>query len=120
MTFTINEELVNEMFRSPFFEDLEQINTAFEIKEHKWQVTIMRPYQCGIAVYQPGKLHILEFYHDILDKYINQCDFELIQVDTDSMYMAISGEIIKLQLQEEYDHGGKAEFLSMSKYHHRT
>ena len=55
-TFTINEELFDESFRSPFFENLEEINTTFEIKEHKWQVTISRPYQCGIAIYQLAKL----------------------------------------------------------------
>ena len=61
-TFTINEELVDESFRLPFFEDLEGINTAFDIKEYKQQVTITRPYQCGIAVYQLVKLRMLEFY----------------------------------------------------------
>ena len=43
-------------------------------------------------------------------------------MNTDSTYMAISGEfdeIIRQELQEEYDYGGKAEFLSTSKYHGR-
>ena len=50
-------------------------------------------------------------------------DFELIQMNTDSMYMVISGEfddIVKLELQEEYDHVGKAELLLTLKYHDRT
>ena len=122
-TFTIDEELVNELFRSPFFEDLEEISTTVKIKEHKHQVTIMRTYQCGIGIYQLAKLHILEFYYDFLDKYLDWHDFEWIQMDTDSMYMAISGEfdeIVRPELREEYDHGGKAKFLSMSKYHDRT
>ena len=55
-TFTINEELVDETFRA-----LKEINTAFKIRERKPQVTIMRPYQCGIVVYQLSKLHMLEF-----------------------------------------------------------
>ena len=100
-TFTINEELADESFRSPFFEDLEEINTAFEIKEHKQQVTIRRPYQCGIDVYQQTKSLMVEFYYDFPDKYLNWCDFELIQMNTDSMYMAILGEfnkIVKLEL----------------------
>ena len=40
MTFTIDEELVDESFRLPFVEDLAEINTAFKIKERKQQVTI--------------------------------------------------------------------------------
>ena len=50
-------------------------------------------------------------------------DVELIQMDTDSMYMAISGEfdeIVKPELREEYDNERKAKFLSASKYHDRT
>ena len=95
-TFTINEELVDETFRSPFFEDLEEINIAVEIRERKQEVTIMRPYQCGIAVYQLAKLHMLEFYYDFLDKDLDQSNFELIQVDTDSMNMAFTGEFNKI------------------------
>ena len=55
-TFTVNTELVDKSFRSPFFANLKEINTAFEIRECKQQVTITRPYQCGIAVYQLAKL----------------------------------------------------------------
>ena len=71
MTFTTNEELVDESFRLSFFEDLEEINTAFKIKEHKQQVTIMRPYQYGITVYQLAKFCMWEFYYDFLDKYLD-------------------------------------------------
>ena len=45
-------------------------------------------------------------------------------MDTDLMNMVISGseinEIIKPELREEYHNGGKAEFISMSKYNYRT
>ena len=115
-TFTIIEELVDKSFTSPFFEGLEEINITFEIKECKRQVTIMRLYQCGIAVYQLVKLHMLEFYHDFLDKYLDWREFELIQIDTDSMYMAILGEfdeIVKLELQEKMTKKGKPSFCRL-------
>ena len=70
----------------------------------------MRPYQCGIAVYQLAKLRTFEFYYDFLDKYIDWCDYELIQVDTDSMYMTISDEfdeIVKPELRSQYDGSGR-------------
>ena len=35
LTITTNEELVDEVFRSPFIEDLEEINSTFEIRERK-------------------------------------------------------------------------------------
>ena len=101
----------------PFFEDLEEINTAFEIKEHKRQVTITKPYQCSIAIYQLTKLHMLEFYYDLV------FGLKLVQMDTDSMYKANSGEfneIVRPEIWEEYTNEGKAKFLSTSKYHDRS
>ena len=105
--FTTNEKLIDEIFRSPFFEDLEEIsNGAFEVSQRKKRVTITRPYQCGIAVYQLAKLRMLEFYYDFLDKFCDRGDFELIQMDTDSFYMALSAndfdDIIKPEMKELY------------------
>ena len=105
--FTRDEKLIDKIFRSPFFEDLEEIsNGVFEVRQRKRQVTITRPYQCGIAVYQLAKLRMLEFYYDFLDKFCDRRDFELIQMDTDSFYMALSAEdfddIIKPEMKELY------------------
>ena len=105
--FTTDEKLIDKIFRSPFFEDLEEIsNGVFEVRQRKRQVTITRPYQCGIAVYQLAKLRMLEFYYDFLDKFCDRRDFELIQMDTDSFYMALSAEdfddIIKPEMKELY------------------
>ena len=105
--FTKDEKLIDEIFRSPFFEDLQEINEGvFEVRQRKRKVTITRPYQCGIAVYQLAKLRMLEFYYDFLDKFCDRRDFELIQMDTDSFYMALSAndfdEIIKPEMKELY------------------
>ena len=32
-----------------------------------------------------AKLWILQFYYDSLDKFLDRCDYELIQMDTDSL-----------------------------------
>ena len=48
--FTPEEKSVDKALRSPFFNNLEEIGGAYEIKEFKRTVTIKRPYQCGIAV----------------------------------------------------------------------
>ena len=105
--FTRDEKLIDKIFRSPFFEDLEEINKGvFEVRQRKRQVTITRPYQGGIAVYQLAKLRMLEFYYDFLDKFCDRRDFELIQMDTDSFYMALSAndfdDIIKPEMKELY------------------
>ena len=35
---------------------------------------------------------MLEFYYDFVDKFCDRRDFEVIQMDTDSLYMALSTE----------------------------
>ena len=54
--FTREERVVDKALRSPFFEDLEEIGGAYEIKEFKRTVMIKGPDQCGIPVYQLAKL----------------------------------------------------------------
>ena len=90
--FTREERVVDKALRSPFFDNLEEVGGAYEIKERKQTVMIKRPYQCGIAVYQLAKLRMLEFFNDFLDKYFSRQDFELCYMDTDSFYLAISGD----------------------------
>ena len=122
--FTTDEKLIDEIFRSPYFDDLEEIsNGVFEVRQRKRQVTIKRPYQCGIAVYQLAKLRMLEFYYDFVDKFCDRRDFELIQMDTDSFYMALSAndfdDIIKPDLKELYK-DEKPKWLVTDEYSKRV
>ena len=122
--FTKDEKLIDKIFRSPFFEDLEEISDGtFEVRQRKRRVTITRPYQCGIAVYQLAKLRMLEFYYDFLDKFCGRRDFELIQMDTDSFYMALSAEdfddIIKPEMKELYKEE-KKKWLVTDEYSKRV
>ena len=96
---------------------------AYEIKESKRTVMIKRPYQCGIAVYQLAKLRMLEFYYDFLDKYFSRQDFELCYVDTDSFYLAMSGEssdeIVKPEMKQAYE-ADKNNWLATDKFSGKT
>ena len=110
-------------FRSPFFDDLEEVGGAYKIKEGKQTVTIKRPYQCSIAVYQLAKLRMLEFYYDFLDKCFSRQDFDLCYMDTDSFYLAISGdsldEIVKPEMKQAYE-ADKKNWLATDKFSERT
>ena len=67
---------------------------------------------------------MLVYHYDFLDCYFDRRDFELIKLDTDSLYIAWSGQNIndsvKQELREEYHNGETAKFLSTLKYHDRT
>ena len=60
----------------------------------------------GFFVYQYAKMKMLEFYYDFLDKYLDRRDYQYIEMDTDSAYIAISGDIIeelvKPHLREQF------------------
>ena len=85
--YTEDEKVVDRDLRSAYFSDLDEIGEAYELESRKPRITIRRPFQVGIAVYQLAKLRMLEFYYGFLDRYFDRKDFELIQMDTDSNYM---------------------------------
>ena len=66
---------------------------------------------------------MLEFYYDFLDKYFDRRDFELIQMATDSNYIAISAgslkEIVRPELRAEFE-AKKEEWLAFDKWSERT
>ena len=121
--YTKDEKVVDRALRSAYFSDLDEIGQAYELESRKPRITIRGPFQVGIAVYQLAKLRMLEFYYDFLDRYFERRDFELIQMDTDSNYMAISAEkleaIVKPELQTEFE-VKKKEWLAWDKWSSRT
>ena len=52
-------------------------------------------------------MKILQFYYDCLDKFVSKKNFQLIQMDTDSLYMAITGlkfdDIIKPEMKKQFE-----------------
>ena len=82
--------------------------TLFEVEMNYDQVSWYLPLQIGFFVYQYAKLKMLSFYYDFLDYYFDRSDFELAQMDTDSMYMGFSDsdieKLIKPHLRVEYFH----------------
>ena len=121
--YTKDEKVVDRALRSAYFSDLDEIGEAYELESWKPRITIRRPFQIGIAVYQLAKLRMLEFYYDFLDRYFDRKDFELIQMDTDSNYLAISGkkleDIVRPELKEEFE-AQKKNWLAWDKWSGRT
>src|SRR2546421_10319127 len=78
-----------------------------ETISYKRKIKQNMPIQISSAVYQLAKLRIPQFYYDFLVKYVSREDFQLIQMDTDSLYMAITDKdfekLIKPEMKKEYD-----------------
>jgi hypothetical protein len=106
MTYA-NENNITKKINDPHFKDLNKISdNTFEVFSSKRKIKMDVPIQVGCAVYDLAKLRMLEFYFDFIDKYIDRSDFVYCQMDTDSAYIAFSGEkfedLIKPELKEDY------------------
>ena len=56
------------------------------------------------TILQGGKLRMLEFYYDCLDYYLDRSDFQLVEVDMDSQYLALSAPIDKNQIDLDLEY----------------
>ena len=105
------EEDVNKVARtinSYWFRDVEEISEGvYELKSSKKKLKMNLPIQIGFFVYNYAKLRMLEFYYHCIDRFVDRSDFELLEMDTDSLYMALAGdsveELVKAELREEFE-----------------
>jgi len=123
ITYTKSKKVIDNAMGSAFFNDLTEIGSTCELESRKKRIKLDRPFQIGIAVYQLAKLRILQFYYDFIDKYIDRKDFELILMDTDSLYMALSAknleDVVRPNLLKEF-HEEKNKWLAWDKWSNRT
>lgn len=92
-----------------FKKAVELDDDLFEVEMGKTSINLSLPIQLGYFILQYGKLRMLEFYYDCMDKYLDRSDFEYCEMDTDSAYMALSDtsieNLIKPELKREYLNG---------------
>ena len=103
-----NEKDITKKNHNPRFKDLEELHkNTYEVTTSYKTITMDLPLQIGVAVYHLAKLRMLEFYYDFIDKFIDRSDFEVIETDTDSLYLAFSEDniekLIKHELREQYE-----------------
>jgi len=62
--------------------------------------------QIGCSVFDDSKLRMNSFYYDLVDKYIDRSNFQYIEMDCDSAYMALTGNLeylIKPELRNKFE-----------------
>ena len=78
------------------FRNLTQLSdNFFEIELAKKKISLDLPIYLGYFILQYAKLRMLEFYYDFMDVFIDRKHFENCEIDTDSAYIAISGDNLK-------------------------
>ena len=80
---------------------------CWEIEKFKSKIKQNLPIHIGVAVYNLAKLKMLQFVYDFLYKYFDREKLQLIQMDTDSMYLALTEDniekILKPEMKEQYE-----------------
>ena len=87
---------------SKYFQKLEELDDEiYEITAQKKRIKLTLPISVGYIVLQMAKLRMLAMYYDCLDRFIDRKHFQLIQMDTDSFYIALAGESIEEVIKPE-------------------
>ena len=101
-------ENVGELFNSCLLRTCTPLdhNDLFEVESAKNKVRWNLPLQIGFFVYQYAKLRMLQFHFDFVDKFVSRDDYQLCEMDTDSLYMALSSgsleEAVKPHLLKQF------------------
>jgi len=85
------------------FHDADKYGDVYEIILSKKSIRQNMPLQIGCSVFDDSKLSLHQFYYDCVDKYIDRSNFQYIETDTDSAYIALAGnfeDLIKPQLKK--------------------
>ena len=106
VTYHSDPRQVSLKIKSPKFRHLEEFQGDFwEVESAKGFIKMDTPIVIGFTILQYAKLRMLQFYYDCLLRYVDRRDFAMCQMDTDSAYMALSGDfesLIKPELQDEF------------------
>jgi hypothetical protein len=80
----------------------------YEMELAKAKIVLDLPIQLGYHILQLAKLRMLQFRFDFLEEFCGSAQFEYIEMDTDSAYMAIAGhrleDIVRPHKRQELHH----------------
>ncbi len=82
---------------NPLFQKLSVVSEKsdiYEVEMRKRKIVMNTPIQLGNTVLQYGKLRMLQFYYDFLIIFFERNSFQLLEMDTDSFYLAFNRKCI--------------------------
>lgn len=100
-----NEIQFNRKKYDYFYYDANVYNDVYEVYCHKKYVKQNIPIQVACSIYDDSKKRMLEFCYDCVDKYLDRSDYQYMEMDTDSAYIALTGdfeELVKPELKEDF------------------
>jgi hypothetical protein len=103
---------VDKLICSPFLKSVHDFeNGVYEIILKKKKISWELPRYLGVFTYGYAKLHMLKFYYNFLSEYLKDSCFELLHMDTDSYYLALSDNslrnCVKPGMLDKFDNASK-------------
>ena len=93
ITKYLNDEKTHKAINEPLFKRLNTVQKdLYEIELQKSTIEHKEPIIVGFFILQFAKLRMLELYYNIFDKFCDVNKFEELEMDTDSLYLALAEE----------------------------
>ena len=102
VTKYLNDEETHSAINNNLFKRLNFItDQLFEIELVKSEIEHREPIIVGFFILQYAKLRMLELYYNFFEKFCDTEKYEDLEVDTDSLYLALSEENLDISLPEK-------------------
>lgn len=99
----------SQAINEPHFRRLTCLNEDqefYEVQSAKGMIRLDVPIQIALFVLSYAKLRMLQFHYNFLDRFVSRVNYQLLEMDTDSSYLALSKatleEVVRPPLKEEY------------------
>ena len=107
VSFT-EEKNISKHISNPFFKTMEELSSGvYEVEKLKKKVLLDLPIQIGVAVYSYAKLRLIQFW-EFINKFLMNDHYQLMEMDTDSLYIAFAknniDDCVKPELKEQWLH----------------
>ena len=91
VTKYLSDERTHGAVNTKFFKRLDHINDQlYEVELTKAEIEHREPIILGFFIHQYAKLRMLELYYNFFDRFCDVNKFEELEMDTDSLYLALS------------------------------
>ena len=107
LVYAKGEGCAKTKINQPNFRHLSELgDDLYEIQLSKKCIELNLPTILGYFILQYAKLRMLDFYYNCIDKYIDRSNFEYVEMDTDSAYLATATKTlvdsVKPELRDEF------------------
>ena len=102
-----NDTEVSKLLNDSNFLSMNEVNSQlYEVEMCPARVDMNVPVHLGFSILNYAKLRMLQFYYDFLLRFVSPHDFQLMCMDTDSLYLALSGnsleQLVPLNLHKQF------------------